>query len=150
MVTLMIKRNKTAYTLIEVMIVVVLLGLLAAFAIPNFQGSIRKAHERDAVMQLTLINGAQKIYFAQNGFYSPTGAGTYTQLNTDLGLNIIPNGMTYTYNRSAPATYRTTAAWTGGGGNFTVRVTQAAVSQSAPLNPCCTVAGACPTLGTGC
>ena len=60
-------RNTKGFTLVEIMIVVVIIGLLAAMAIPAFQkvrdNSVGKAMENDA----RLIAAASQQYFLENG-----------------------------------------------------------------------------------
>jgi type IV pilus assembly protein PilE len=60
-----IGSNK-GFTLIEVMIVVALIGILAALAYPSFVDSIRKARRGDA--QQGLMEAAQKLetFYARN------------------------------------------------------------------------------------
>lgn len=60
-------RNSKGFTLVEIMIVVVIIGLLAAMAIPAFQkvreNSVGKAMENDARQ----IASAAQQYFLENG-----------------------------------------------------------------------------------
>ena len=58
------------FTLIEVMIVVALIGILAALAYPSFIDSIRKARRGDA--QQGLMEAAQKLetFYARNAIYT--------------------------------------------------------------------------------
>jgi type IV pilus assembly protein PilA len=60
-------RNTKGFTLVEIMIVVVIIGLLAAMAIPAFQkvrdNSVGKAMENDARQ----IAAAAQQYFLENG-----------------------------------------------------------------------------------
>lgn len=60
-------RNSKGFTLVEIMIVVVIIGLLAAMAIPAFQkvreNSVGKAMENDARQ----IAAAAQQYFLENG-----------------------------------------------------------------------------------
>jgi len=87
-----------AFTLIELMIVLVILGLIAAFAIPNYNNAITASRMDDAEIQLRAIHAANRIYRLQstNSQYWPTSANQdINAINTNLGLNIIPNNITY-------------------------------------------------------
>ncbi|MBN1869052.1 MAG: prepilin-type N-terminal cleavage/methylation domain-containing protein, partial [Candidatus Omnitrophica bacterium] len=55
-----------AFTLVEIMVVVMIIGLIAAFGIPNFKKALLKSRERSAMLHLSAINGANEIYKARN------------------------------------------------------------------------------------
>ena len=130
------------FTLMELMISVFIVGMIAAFAIPNFRKSIQKARERNAALHLKTIYGANEIYKARSGGgYLPGAALNLAQINSGLSISIMDNEMTYSYTRTALDTYTATSAWTGGN-NFTVRINQNPVGAA---NPCCS-AGSCPSL----
>src|SRR5438094_10282750 len=70
------KGNK-GFTLIELMIVVAIIGILAAIAIPNFMTYQAKARQAEAKVGLGGIFTTATSYFAENGTFSvlPTGLG---------------------------------------------------------------------------
>src|SRR5438128_9829256 len=70
------KGNK-GFTLIELMIVVAIIGILAAIAIPNFMTYQAKSRQSEAKVGLGGIFTTATSYFAENGTYSvlPTGLG---------------------------------------------------------------------------
>ena len=130
-------RLKTAFTIMEIMVVVIILGVIAGFAIPNFSKSIERTHMTDAINQLQAIHSADQIYFARTRAYWPaTAVNDVTAINTALSTNIIENGMAY--NCSGDGTSFTCTA-TRTGSTFVVTVTEAPLSDT---NPACT--GACP------
>jgi prepilin-type N-terminal cleavage/methylation domain-containing protein len=90
-------RQEGGFTLMEIMIVVILIGVLAAFAIPNYSKAVQKGRERSASVQLMATHAANKIYFAQNGVYYPSSLADYTLINTAFGINIIPDSSSTTY-----------------------------------------------------
>jgi type IV pilus assembly protein PilA len=65
----MFKNNK-GFTLIELMIVVAIIGVLAAIAIPNFLNYQCKAKQSEAKSGLGTIRTAQEAYFAEHDTYS--------------------------------------------------------------------------------
>ena len=96
--------NKQAMTIMELMVVVIIVGIIAAFAIPNYTKANNRAEERQMIINLRSIITAEEIYKAQEGNYWPAGAYAVPtgnqgmpQLNTDLKLNIVTSGTKYTY-----------------------------------------------------
>ena len=70
------KKRTQGFTLIEVMIVVVIIAILAAVAMPSYQESVRKG--RRAMGKTVLQEQAQFMerYYTQNGRYTQNAAGT--------------------------------------------------------------------------
>jgi len=60
------------FTLIELMIAVVVVGILAAVAIPAYDGMIRKSRRADAVASLTGMQQSQERWRANNASYTDT------------------------------------------------------------------------------
>src|SRR5687767_10184150 len=63
------KVEQRGFTLIELMIVVAILGVLAAVAIPMFLGTMKKSKKNEPELQLDAIRKAQKADWAQRGGY---------------------------------------------------------------------------------
>jgi type II secretion system protein G len=59
-------RNKHGFTLIELMIVIAIIGVLAAIAVPNFQKARRKANQRACYANMKTISGALEMYNLDN------------------------------------------------------------------------------------
>jgi prepilin-type N-terminal cleavage/methylation domain-containing protein len=68
-------RNRKGFTLIELMIVVVIIGILAAIAIPKFNNASARAKEKEADGILKQIYTLQNTYFAEHGAFA-TSLGT--------------------------------------------------------------------------
>ena len=66
----MIKGEREGVTLIEVMIVVVIVGLLAAIAIPAYDNYITRSRRSDAFTALETVRAAQEMYRAERGGYA--------------------------------------------------------------------------------
>jgi prepilin-type N-terminal cleavage/methylation domain-containing protein len=123
------------FTLMELMVVIFLIGIIAAFALPNYDKSIRNAHEKDMGEQLKTIHAASLVYNAQNGTYWDTGGATITDIsaiNSTLGLNLISSeGTVYSYTGAAGGgSYTAAASWQ----TYQIDVTQVLLSAT---NPCC-------------
>lgn len=89
-------KNRYGFTFIELMVVVVLVGIITAFALPSFKNAKEHAEYLKLRNNLVLIHGALQIYKARNGDY-PSTAGDLTQINTMLGLHIVDDDNSYTY-----------------------------------------------------
>src|SRR5215212_1173944 len=71
-------RNSKGFTLIELMIVVVIIGILAALAIPRFTQASARAKEKEADGILKQVYTLENAYFANNGAYAATSADLQT------------------------------------------------------------------------
>ena len=65
-------KNKKAFTLIELMIVVAIIGILAAIAIPDFLRFQAKAKQSEAKSNLGAIFVCQVAYFGEENTYGNT------------------------------------------------------------------------------
>ena len=67
-------RNKfKGFTLIELMVVVIIIGILSAIAYPSYQDSVRKTRRADAQGALMQLNNAMERVFTQSNTYQPAG-----------------------------------------------------------------------------
>jgi len=146
------KKNTNAFTMMELLIVIFLISIITAIAIPIYDGFILKSRERDAIVQLTGLYGANQMYKARTGgFWDPGGPqGDLDVINQNLGIRIIPNGMSYLYSPDAgsPATlFSATASWVVAGQAFTIQIDERPVTSEIGIeNPCCENFPDCPSL----
>jgi type IV pilus assembly protein PilE len=64
--------NTRGFTLIEVMIVVVILGILAAIAFPSYQQYVIRGNRTEGMALLNDAAARQERYFSQNNAYAST------------------------------------------------------------------------------
>jgi type IV pilus assembly protein PilA len=63
-------NSKKGFTLVEIMIVVVIIGLLAAMAIPAFQKVRQNSQDKTIINNLRQLNAAAQQYFLEHGVVS--------------------------------------------------------------------------------
>lgn len=118
--------RRGGFTLIELMIVVAIIGILAAIAIPNFLRFQLKAKSSEGKTNLAAIRTAEESYFAEYGSYvsadpSPVAVGDnnktdYADAVATKGFDIVgwePEGQVYfnySVNTNSPANSMFTAA----------------------------------------
>ena len=78
--------NRKGFTLIELLTVVVVIGLLAAIAIPKFASSKDKAKLASVKTDIRNIMTSQEAYLSDQGVYAADYAALQARLNTTLSL----------------------------------------------------------------
>ncbi|MEQ1919160.1 MAG: prepilin-type N-terminal cleavage/methylation domain-containing protein, partial [Elusimicrobiota bacterium] len=71
-------KRQSGFTLIELMIVVAIIGILAAVAIPKFANLIRKSSEGQVKGNLGAMKSALSIYYADMEGYYPDDVNSLT------------------------------------------------------------------------
>ncbi len=68
-------KNQAGFTLLEVMVVIVILGILASFVVPNLLGNKEKADQQKAVTDIVALENALDMYKLDNSVYPTTDQG---------------------------------------------------------------------------
>ncbi|MCB0218612.1 MAG: prepilin-type N-terminal cleavage/methylation domain-containing protein [Chrysiogenetes bacterium] len=71
-------RKSKGFTLIELMVVVAIIGILAAVAVPKFLSFLARSRKSEARTTLTGVYVTSEAYFAQYEWYGGSGAATST------------------------------------------------------------------------
>src|ERR1051325_9122974 len=104
-----IKRNKSSgFTLVEILIVVIILGILAAIVIPQFTNASQDARKSSLVSQLQTLRSQIELFKLQHSDKLPNLVADWTPMTTKTDI--------------------TGAAWTAGTG-------YGPYMQAIPVNP---------------
>jgi len=101
------KMNKKGFTLVEIMIVVAIIGLLAAIGIPSILGAYANAQIQAKARNITEVEKAKGVLTL------PTQSGITGAMNADTGTTI-SSGAGYTNLLAALRITNTTALTVGG------------------------------------
>ena len=82
-------RNSKGFTLVEIMIVVAIIGLLAAIAVPNFVQARTTARRNACINNLRLLSAAKDQTALENG-YAETSVLTSAEVIAYLKANAMP------------------------------------------------------------
>ena len=93
--------KRSGFTLVEIMIVVAIIGLLAAIAIPNFVKARTTSQQNACINNLRQYDGAVQQYALENKLpstatYAMTDLQPYIKLTSTTTLPACPAGGTYT------------------------------------------------------
>ena len=90
----MLRKNQKGFTLVELMIVVVIIGILAALAIPRFMRATTKSKQSEAKQILKQIYTMQHSYRQEKDIYWITGAqasagapAAFASIGVDIGAS---------------------------------------------------------------
>lgn len=88
-----------AFTLMEILMVVIIISVIAGFGIPSYYKSYERGLRKNAESQLKSVQRAQELYKLKYDYYYPlSGNGDTTDtatLNADLNINIMASGFEF-------------------------------------------------------
>ena len=85
------KNRQAGFTLIELMVVIVILGILAGMIIPRIMGRPDEARQAKAKIQMEALESALKLYKLDNGSYPTTEQGLKALVEAPTVGNISKN-----------------------------------------------------------
>lgn len=90
---------KTGFTLMEIIVVVIIIGILATLALPAYTPIRERTLAREAQANLRLIAAAERIYLMEGASYYPftwgTNVSNLTWINNNLSLFITSGNWDY-------------------------------------------------------
>jgi type IV pilus assembly protein PilA len=120
-------ESRKGFTLVELAVVIVIIGVLAAFGVPQFLKSVERSKAAEAFNYLSAVRSAQERFLAKEGVY----AGATSSANLDINqvapkyFNVGSVGEGHTQNNSPSwELVLTRKSETSSYGGYTVRFTQ--------------------------
>jgi len=105
----LLKNAQRGFTLIELMIVVAIIGILAAVAIPAFMDYMKRSKKTEAALQLNKIGKNAKRVYSETSSYV---VGTATQYPAKVATGCCNGGGTQANHCAAvPASFAADATW---------------------------------------
>ena len=104
---------RTAFTLIEILIVVVILGILAAIVIPQFTNAADDANQSGVKSQLQTLRSQIELYRAQNAGVDPASLAAAGDWSTMIAAGYLPGppNNPMTSNNGVAGTASTAVGW---------------------------------------
>ncbi len=68
-------RNKNGFTLVEILVVIIILGILIGLVAPRMMDKPEQARRAKAQLQIENLEGALKFFYLDNSFYPTTEQG---------------------------------------------------------------------------
>ena len=84
-------RGNSGFSLIELMVVVIILGILAMYIGPKLMGRTEQAKEVQARVQIEGLETALKLYKLDNGVYPTTEQGLQALVESPDAENVLQN-----------------------------------------------------------
>jgi len=100
-----LRSNNSGFSLVELMIVIVIIGVLAAVAVPIYNNNVRKAKMSEADAALGSIRTQLRVYYGENGSY-PVASDQYV-ITADWA-DVRTGELTGTYFTDSSYTYTST------------------------------------------
>ena len=128
-------KAKGAFTLIELIVVIIIIGVLASLALPRFFRTVEYSRASEALQNLsTLRQSMQRCYLRASSYLtcSPLNDATFAGLDVENPNNVAAANRLFAYDTSASAATTFTVRATrntnaGGDGTSTVTLTDAGV-----------------------
>ena len=124
---MMTRKTQTGFSLIEILIVVAVIAILAAVALPAYNGYVNRGKLKTAQADLSALSLAFEQQYQKMLTY-PAATKNETQLKADFDT-WVPAAEDFTYSSTVAttSTYTLSAVGSGGTGNCVLTINQAGV-----------------------
>jgi len=109
-------KKRNGFTMLELLMVVIIIGILATIALPQYMSFVEKARAAEAMTTIGALRTAENLYKLENGTYSPNVA--------DLTITVPTSGS---------ATYWTYSVSGGSETGFSVTASRTSKKASASV-----------------
>ena len=121
--------RRRAFTLIELVMVVIIIGIISTLSYVSFTNSLLKAQEMNACIQLINLHRVNTLQLRKTGQYIAGNGLNLNQINAAFSLNMPSMGMIYSYTRTTPNTFVATARYNRFGSHvFTVAIDERTIA----------------------
>lgn len=84
------ENKQTGFTIVELLIVIVVIGILAAISIVAYSGVQDRAENARLQSGMSSVNKAIQLFYSENGTYPLTGVSVWRGYNSAINDNFVP------------------------------------------------------------
>jgi type IV pilus assembly protein PilA len=120
-----LRNEESGFTLIELLIVLVIIGILLAIAVPSYLGFKKRAEQKSSASSVRAAIPAAEAFYADNGTYVGMDNAALKVIDAGVSAKITVSGAdtdsyTLTYDSDTTAAVGCTAVFNGPGGTESI------------------------------